>query len=132
MAQVELPQISHVGSAAEPLALPHVQHVAQTALLLALALLRNNGNLMESLADDASELLELLLLLLLRGDNGRQNTIEIRALFVLGAEPAKRLSLVKGVLTALHPTPPPPSFKAGQQFAELLIKAETSRGCAAK
>lgn len=129
MAQVELPQISHVGSAAEPLALPHVQHVAQTALLLALALLPNNGNLMESLADDASELLELLLLLL-RGDNGRQNTIEIRALFVLGAEPAKRLSLVKGVLTVT--LAPPPSFKAGQQFVELLIKAETSRGCAAK
>lgn len=65
---------------------------------------------MESLADDASELLELLLLplLLQRGDNGRQNTIEIRALFVLGAEPAKRLSLVKGVLTA---TPPPPLFQ---------------------
>lgn len=73
--------------------------------------LQNNGYLMESMADDASELLELLLL---RGDNGRQNTIEIHALFVLGAEPAKRLSLVKGVLTALplRLTPlPPPRFQ---------------------
>lgn len=76
--------------------------------------LQNNGYLMESMADDASKLLELLLLLLLRGDNGRQNTIEIHALIVLGAEPAKRLSLVKGVLTALPL--PLHSFKAGQQF----------------